>query len=64
MYEERRRLTATNVPGRKVIVNSAMAFMAELSLLAAEAISRESAAIDWLAMLSRCAIRLHIYSAS
>lgn len=64
MYEERRRLTATNVPGRKVIVNSAMAFIAELSLLAAEAISRESAAIDWLAMLSRCAIRFHIYSAS
>lgn len=38
-----------------------MAFIAELSLLAADAISRESAAIDWLAMLSRCAIRFHIY---
>lgn len=39
-------LTAINVPGRKIIVNSAIDFIAELSLLAAEAISRESAAID------------------
>ena len=58
--DERWRLTATNVPGRNVMVNSAMAFIAELSLFAADAISRESAAIDWLAMLSRWAIRFHI----
>lgn len=60
--DKRCQLTETNVPGRKVIVNTAMVFIAELSLLAAAASSRESAAIDWLAMLSRCAMRFQIYT--
>ena len=45
-----------------------MAFIAELSLLAEEVMSRESnmialasAAIDWLTLLSFCAMRFHIW---
>ena len=53
MYYKLWLLTAMNVPGRKTIVKIAMAFIAELSLLAATAISRESEAIDRLVILSR-----------
>jgi hypothetical protein len=47
------KLTATNVPGRKTIVRTARAFIAELSLWLAAEISRESAARLWLDFASR-----------
>lgn len=45
-------LTATNVPGRKTIVNAAIVFMASLSRLVSKAILLEASAIAMFVRLS------------
>ena len=55
-----RQRTATKVPGRNKIVNTAMVFIAELSRLAASASAFEPLATCKLRMLSLWAIRLYI----
>ena len=61
------RLTAMNVAGRKTIVSTAMAFIAELSRLLATAIARESSAMPLVRKLyiyqgqsERCGISLGV----
>ena len=54
--------TATKVAGKKTILMKASVRMAELSSLAASAMSREAAAILRLDRLSRCTTRLYTWS--